>query len=338
MPEAWFELSPKDRTEVLYLAADRTGRAAHVLEKDVWVVWALSVLYGSKLADVLTFKGGTSLSKVYKVIDRVSEDVDLTYDIRKFVPDMLPEGESLPKSRRQMRNITDAVRKKLPLWYQESLIPVFQQAIPETNSEVSIKCDENPNVVAIVYPALVSGTGYVARRIQLEFGARATGEPNTRFDVYCDAASAVPEIMFPTATPVVMKLERTFWEKATLAHVYCRQGKFRGGYRFSRHWYDLAAIAKSSHINSAIADGELANDVAQHQACFFRENDDSGHPIDYVSAVNGEIELIPDGDALKTLDTDYDAMIDDGLLEEGSPTFNEIVDTCRGIEKRINDR
>ena len=237
-----------------------------------------------------------------------------------------------------MRKITDAVRKKLPGWYQECLIPVFQQAISETNSEVSLNCAENPNIVEIIYPALVSGTGYVAPRIQLEFGARATGEPNKRFDVNCDAALVLPEIEFPTATPVVMKLERTFWEKATLAHVYCRQGKSRAGDRFSRHWYDLAAIANSSHFDSAITDGELANDVAQHKACFFRANDESGHLIDYVSAVNGEIQLIPDGESLKTLDTDYKAMIDDGLLMDGSPTFADIMDTCRGIENLINDR
>lgn len=72
MPESWFELSPADQSEALEVAAARSGRPAHLLEKDIWVVWALAAIYNSPLGDTLTFKGGTSLSKVYKVIDRFS--------------------------------------------------------------------------------------------------------------------------------------------------------------------------------------------------------------------------------------------------------------------------
>lgn len=78
MAESWFALSPADQSEALEVAAARSGRPAHLLEKDVWVVWTLGAIYGSALAPVLTFKGGTSLSKVYQVIDRFSEDLDLT--------------------------------------------------------------------------------------------------------------------------------------------------------------------------------------------------------------------------------------------------------------------
>lgn len=83
MSESWFALSGADQAEALEVAAGRTGRPAHLLEKDIWVVWALSAIYGTTLAEKLTFKGGTSLSKVYKIIDRFSEDIDLTYDIRE---------------------------------------------------------------------------------------------------------------------------------------------------------------------------------------------------------------------------------------------------------------
>lgn len=92
MAEAWFALSAADQAEALEVAAGRSGRPAHLLEKDIWVMWALGVIYGSALADTLTFKGGTSLSKVYQVIDRFSEDIDLTYDIRNLVPDLLRAG------------------------------------------------------------------------------------------------------------------------------------------------------------------------------------------------------------------------------------------------------
>jgi predicted nucleotidyltransferase component of viral defense system len=82
MAELWFSLSRGDQAEALEVAAARTGRPAHLLEKDIWVVWVLSAIYSSSLASKLTFKGGTSLSKVYQIIDRFSEDLDLTYAIK----------------------------------------------------------------------------------------------------------------------------------------------------------------------------------------------------------------------------------------------------------------
>lgn len=86
MAEAFLTMSADDRREVMAVAADRSGRPLHLLEKDVWVVWALATLFGSELGKNFVFKGGTSLSKAYRVIRRFSEDVDLTYDIRAIAP------------------------------------------------------------------------------------------------------------------------------------------------------------------------------------------------------------------------------------------------------------
>jgi predicted nucleotidyltransferase component of viral defense system len=88
MPDC-FALSRADQREALLVAAERAGRPAHLLEKDIWVVWALEHLFDGPHAGHLVFKGGTSLSKAYGVIRRFSEDVDLTYDIRAIAPDRL---------------------------------------------------------------------------------------------------------------------------------------------------------------------------------------------------------------------------------------------------------
>jgi hypothetical protein len=101
MAESWFSFSRDDQAEALEYAAARTGRPAHLLEKDIWVVWALSAIYESTLASKLTFKGGTSLSKAYHIIDRFSEDVDLTYDIRELAADLLQQGNPIPASSSQ---------------------------------------------------------------------------------------------------------------------------------------------------------------------------------------------------------------------------------------------
>ena len=221
MPESWFELSSADQSEALEVAAGRSGRPAHLLEKDIWVVWALSAMYDSPLGDSLTFKGGTSLSKVYKVIDRFSEDIDLTYDIRELVADLLRDGNPIPASASQEKKITSAVRSRLPQWIEQTVQPVIEQALAASGLQAALSLAGKDNdKLIIAYPATKKGTGYAAATIQLEFGARATGEPHQRHHVACDIAPLIDGVTFPTAQPLVMAAERTFWEKATAAHVY----------------------------------------------------------------------------------------------------------------------
>jgi len=314
MPESWFELSLADQSEALEVAAARSGRPAHLLEKDIWVLWTLSAIYASSLSDTLTFKGGTSLSKVYKVIDRFSEDIDLTYDIRELVPDLLRDGNPIPPSASQEKKITSAVRSRLPQWIERTVRPVIEQALAaaELQAELSLVGKGNDKLI-ITYPAIKKGTGYAATAIQLEFGARATGEPHQRHQVACDVDPFIDGVTFPTAQPLVMAAQRTFWEKATAAHVYCLQGRLRGD-RYSRHWYDLAALAKTSHFNSAAKDRDLARQVAEHKSLFFAEKDADGSKIDYFRSTSGELRLIPQGPSLHALERDYAAMLEDGLI------------------------
>jgi len=130
MADAFLRLWAQDRRDALGIAADRSGRPAHLLEKDVWVVWALATLYGSALGEHLVFKGGTSLSKAYRVIRRFSEDVDLTYDIRAIAPDLVgADGEALPKTRSEEKRWSSEVRRRLPAWVAETAHPITASAL-----------------------------------------------------------------------------------------------------------------------------------------------------------------------------------------------------------------
>ena len=336
MPESWFELSSADQSEALEVAAGRSGRPARLLEKDIWVVWALSAIYDSPLGDSLTFKGGTSLSKVYKVIDRFSEDIDLTYDIRELVPDLLRDGNPIPASASQEKKITSAVRSRLPQWIEQTVQPVIEQALVASGLQAALSLAGKDNdKLIIAYPATKKGTGYAAATIQLEFGARATGEPHQRHHVACDIAPLIDGVTFPTAQPLVMAAERTFWEKATAAHVYCLQGRLRGD-RYSRHWYDLAALAKTTHFASAASDHELARQVAEHKSMFFAEKDVDGGKVNYFQATSGDLRLIPQGPSLDALEKDYAAMLEDGLLAFEQPTFEAVMASCAAIQDEIN--
>ena len=142
-------------------------------------------------------------------------------------------------------------------------------------------------------------------------------------------------MIFPIAYPQVMTAERTFWEKATAAHVYCLQGRLRGE-RYSRHWYDLVAIANTQHFLSACADIHLARSVAEHKSVFFVEKDGAGAKINYFAAINGLLQLVPTGASLKALESDYEAMVADGLLALHQPSFSDIIEQCAIIQNVAN--
>ena len=337
MAEYFFDLSKKDQREALEYGRAGTGRPGHLLEKDVWVVWILRALFESPLAADLTFKGGTSLSKVYKVIDRFSEDIDLTYNIRKLIPDLIGEGGELPASRSQAGKWTQAVRHRLPGWITANVQPAIQAALTRDRLDAQLKLGGQENdKLFLHYPALTQGTGYVAPVVTLEFGARATGEPHQVFPVTCDIAAHLAEVSFPTASPLVMSVARTFWEKATAAHVFCAQGRIRSE-RYARHWHDLAAIARSSLFATVIADRTVAAAVARHKSCFFIEKDADGQVIDYMPATTGHLKIVPEGEARTALAKDYAAMLADEVMVGNAASFDELLAACADLEVKVNN-
>lgn len=336
MPESWFSLSDDDQSEALEVASSRTGRPPHLLEKDIWVVWTLDTLYQSHLGQNLTFKGGTSLSKAYGLIDRFSEDIDLTYNILALVPDLLQERNPTPTTASQAKKISSAVRARLPEWISETVLPLLHEGLRKTGIKAELAITgKDQDKVELTYSALKTGTGYSESNIKLEFGARATGEPHQFQTIVCDAAKAFDEINFPSAAPCVMKAERTFWEKATAAHVYCLQGRMRGE-RYSRHWHDLAAFTKSPLLQLAVRDHDLARQVAQHKNLFFIEKDADGKKIDYLNAATGGLRIIPSGQSRTALEKDYQLMIEDGFLSAAQPDFDDVLNACAIIENLAN--
>lgn len=334
MPE-FFELPREDQREALLVAAERSGRPLHLLEKDVWVVWALRHLFTGPHAQHLVFKGGTSLSKAYGVIRRFSEDVDLTYDIRAIAPDLIEKADSpWPTSRSQEKKWSKAIRQRLAELVSGSLAPELAAALTEQELPAKVRAEDEQ--VFIDYEALGQGTGYVAPSVLLEFGARSTGEPNELRPVVCDAAPQLPELGFPEATPQVMRPERTFWEKATAIHVFCAQGSFRGGARFARHWHDVTRLDAAGFADSAAKDRALAHAVAEHKSIFFAESTPDGAHIDYRAAVKGTLTLAPAGEAREALAEDYQRMVEDGLLLDDAEPFDVLLDRCQALADRVN--
>jgi Nucleotidyl transferase AbiEii toxin, Type IV TA system len=337
MPDSIFSLSARDRTDFFQAAVARVGRNPILLEKDVWVVWALRALFEDPVGAHLVFKGGTSLSKAHRLIKRFSEDIDLTYDIRELAGDLLPRGAGgevldIPETRGQIRRVSEVIRnERLPAWVRRTIAPIIQARLERDGAQADVEIDGSN--LSIRYAD--EDHGQVKSAVLLEFGARATGEPADFHDITCDSAAAGLEIDLPTARPRVMKAERTFWEKATAVHVFCRGADPVGDHK-ARHWYDLERLDANGLAAIAIADVDLAAQVATHKSAFFRERDTHGEWIDYNVAVRGGLQLVPVGSHLAELEADYAAMQVDGLLPEDALTFARLIARCREIEQAAN--
>jgi hypothetical protein len=289
------------------------------------------------LAADLTFKGGTSLSKAYKVIDRFSEDIDLTCDIRKLINELTSDDNALPTSRSQANKWTKAVRDRLPNWIAMDVQPVLEAALARDHldAELVIGGAENEKLL-LRYPAIKHGTGYVSPEVALEFGGRATGEPHQVMPVACDMDGHIEGVAFPNASPLVMSVARTFWEKATAAHVYCAQGRIRSE-RYARHWHDLAAIGRSHYFSGIVSDRVVANAVALHKSFFFVEKDTDGDILNYALAAAGHLKIVPEGKAREALALDYANMLADAVMVGDALPFDQLMQACGDVEKQLNE-
>ena len=233
--ESWFALAAEDQKEALAVAAAESGWPAFLLEKDIWVVWALQILgTDQQLQQSLTFKGGTSLSKAHGLIDRFSEDVDLTVNIQHLWPDVDLAPAVNPSQAERRRKAADS---KLKQWVREIPMPLLQGAVSAAGIPVklTLKAAEprrrQPPTIVLHYPPLIpapEGTyGYVRPTVLLEFGAHSTGEPHGPVPITCEAATHLVMLDFPTARPMVMDPKRTFLEKAAAIHASCRRGRSR---------------------------------------------------------------------------------------------------------------
>jgi hypothetical protein len=260
--------------------------------------------------------------------------VDLTFDIRALIPDLLEGREdAMPATSSEERRWSKRVRQALPEWVAGTIQPILQQAIDREGIDAGLRIDGDK--LFIEYPHLAQGTGYVSPSVMLEFGARSTGEPASARDIVCDAAGAVDDLEFPTARPRVMHAERTFWEKATAIHVFCLQSRMRRD-RFSRHWHDVARLDDAGIAAAAIEDRALATAVARHKTMFFAEKAADATWIDYGTATSGQLQLAPSGDALDVLADDYRRMAEDGLLATTPEPFGDLMDRCADIARRAN--
>ena len=339
MPDVRFaSLSSNERIEALRTALrSEPSGAEYLLEKDIWVVATIEALFGAPFAADLVFKGGTSLSKAWGAIRRFSEDVDVTYDIRAIAPDLVGDAgpEALPPTRSQEQRWTREVRKRLSSWVRNEGRAAVADGLARAGFDA--RADTSGDRILVKYEPLFRGYGFIKPTVVVEFGARSTGEPHQVRTIRCDAALLLQEISFPEARPSVMLAERTFWEKATAMHVFCKRERGRGE-RLTRHWYDLVRLDRTGFAEKALAD----------RTPRFERRASQGHLLQG-KGLRGELGFLrgrrvrascnscPPALAGKTLAEDYRSMVQAGMLPGDAESFDELMDACADLERRAND-
>ncbi len=329
----YFLLSKEQQQMVLTQAANKTGLPVQAVEKDLWVTVVLHLAFALPVANHLVFKGGTSLSKVWKVIHRFSEDIDLAIDpsIWGFEGDL---------TKKQIKRL----RKASSIFVRDVLCQSLQEAVAEIGlgKWLLVEADPDgegdgtypePRVIHIRYKSLFDdGLPYLPSEVKLEVGARSLLEPTAEASVTSILEDTLPisttvkQIMIPTALA-----EKTFLEKAFLLHELFSSQSSREANRKSRHLYDLAQMMSTNIATRAIVNDELWNTIHHHRELFTSMNG-----VDYTPDIRKRIILIPPGEVMENWRDDYKDMQSSMIYGE-NPSFEELMKKMEELEKAFQN-
>lgn len=328
----YLRLPRQEQARVLLAVADRIGTPAEVLEKDVWLCWVLRELFSIQSNVRMSFKGGTSLSKVFGVIQRFSEDIDITLDYRDLIPDVAADPLS-QLSRSALKRYSEQLKRAASAHVGEILAPRLESAFRDiTNGEGAVEIDASRETIMLIYPRAIEHYGtYLTANILLEFGGRNATEPNGPHLVRTQLTHHVTELDLPEATVMVLAPERTFWEKATLIHAACNREADTSPARLSRHWYDLFMLLGTEIGTRALADRSLLEDVVRHKHAFFY----AGHAR-YEDCLGSTFRLIPSAPFMAALERDFMAMNETQMFEVSPPSMSGIMERLGEVERLLN--
>lgn len=322
-------LSDKDRQELFRGTARKMGINEAIIEKDFWVCWTLAYLFHvSPWQEHFSFKGGTSLSKSYNLIQRFSEDIDLIIDWT-----LLGYSEDEPWEERStsgQEKFNQEANERALAFLHKTFAPALRIGFADIlGKDADISVDDEQNVF-FHYPKSFSNNA-ILQAIRLEIGPLAAWVPSENRIIKPYAAEQYPAVFGNPATSVrTVMAKRTFWEKATILHQEAHRDIKRSlPVRYSRHYYDLYRMAKSTVKDEAFKDLSLLDEVIAFKRRFYR------CPwAMYEEAVPGSFQLLPPACHTQELEKDYQSM--QSMLFGDIPSFTEIMERIALLEMEIN--
>lgn len=330
--DRYLSLSAQERLELLDAASRQSGLAPAILEKDYWVCKTLDVLFAlPELGSHLVFKGGTSLSKVYGLIDRFSEDVDISFhrDFLGFGEEHDPEAATGKEQSRRIEALQQACRDCI----RERLHPRLSEAVTAMLGGTegwSLEIDPLDAQTLLFHFPQAGGPGlaYIAPSVRIELGARSDHWPSEEREIRSYLGEAFDPAIGRAAVRS-LAAERTFWEKATLLHAEAHRPIDKPmPTRYARHYHDLARLAATPVTERALADTALRERVIAHKTVYFR----SGWAR-YDLAQPTSFRLLLPESRINALESDHEAMIP--MFFNPPPAIAEVLDTLAKLETRI---
>ena len=315
------------------------GVSPQIIEKDFWVCWTLERLFTLETPITgLMFKGGTSLSKAYGLIERFSEDIDLSLDRHDlgFTGERDPANPEI--SGNQRKRLLEELHETAKTLVQGELKTRIEAAIDKAlkvQTFTLTTTEDDDQTLIFTYPASLTekqAAPYVRPVVRLEFGARSDHLPAEARRIVPYAAEHFPDQFADAETQIkTLGAERTFWEKATILHMLYHQADDKAlGERMSRHYYDMAQLAQSGVKAKALDNMALLDEVAAHKTQFFPAT-----WANYQDATPPTLKLVPH-DALKQkLRADYQAMNE--MIFGEAPDFDYIIAILEDLSVKIND-
>lgn len=324
-------LEAKDREALFRNTAAKMGISEAVVEKDFWVCYMLDYLfYRCAWKDNLAFKGGTSLSKAYDLIKRFSEDIDIILDWR-----VLGYGMDEPwkhRSNTKQDAFNKEANNRAEVFLRDEFLPAIEKDLMKELT-FPVKCEIDPHdgqTIKFKYPNSFSDTA-ILQEIRLEIGALAAWTPASEQEIIPYAAEFYGHVFEQPSTRILTVLpERTFWEKVTILHREAfRVENSTLPSRYSRHYYDLYCMSKSSVKERALADSDLLARVVAFKDKFYH------CPwARYDLAKRGTMRLMLPKHNVAKLWEDYEHM--QNMIFGEKPDFDTILVEIRKLENEIN--
>lgn len=326
--DKFYNIPDDVKAEILRNTGEKTNLPAYAIEKDWWVVQTLAILFEMEIGKHMVFKGGTSLSKAWGLIERFSEDIDLAVD-RRFYGF---EGDLQKKQRTNLR-------KKANTYITEQLYPELSLRFKEKGVDVSLELeeittsDQDPIIILVNYPNVIESPEYIIPRVKVELGCRSMIEPFSirRFnsfldEIYPGASFAKQPIHIPTVDP-----ERTLLEKIFLLHEeFQRPAEIIRVDRMSRHLFDIYKLAASSFAEKVLLNQELYTEIVYHRQMFTKLGG-----VDYKLHNPGTINPIPPDNLLDAWKRDYSIM-QEQMIYADSPSFEAMLEAIKNYISKIN--
>ena len=327
----FFELPENEKIELINQMHEETKLPQVIIEKDVWVTAVLRALFALSYSENLSFKGGTSLSKCWNLIERFSEDVDIAIN-REFFGFFGDTFTIKQISKKMRKSACNFIRNTLQFDLSHQM---------ETNGITadlfSIKMDItpvttiDPEKVFVEYKSVFNAIPYIKNTVVLEIGVRSMKEPLQKVEIqslidrhFSQATFSEKSFEINVVVP-----ERTFLEKVCLLHEeFSKSSEHVRVERMSRHIYDLARIIETPIAENALKNKELYQSIVAHRRMFIAMKG-----FDYDTLSPKTINIIPPKEIIAKWEDDYNKM--QAMIYGKSLSFNDIIEKITQLNDKI---